>query len=92
MPDGLSPRPQTEGLTPEELAEHYIALGLAMHPDMAALIEELRLASGPRLLEIIVELQKEILKGKPKETQDTEYAEYTRFRVALARAVKAMQG
>ena len=70
MPDGLSP---------EELAEHYIALGLAMHPDMAALIEELRLASGPRLLEIIVEINKEMLKGKPKETQDTEYADYTRY-------------
>jgi hypothetical protein len=66
-------------LSPEELADHYVAIGLAMHPDMAALIEELRLASGPRLLEIIVELQKGLLKGKPKEVQDTEFADYTRY-------------
>jgi hypothetical protein len=66
-------------MTPEELADHYVALGLAMHPYMAALIEELRLASGPRLLEIIVEIQKGLLKGKPKEVQDTQFADYTRY-------------
>ena len=67
------------GLSPEELADHYVALGLAVTPDMSALIEELRAAAGPRLLEIIVEINKEMLKGKPKETQDTEYADYTRY-------------
>lgn len=68
-----------EGLSPEELADHYVALGLAVTPEMMALIEEMRAAAGPRLLEIIVLINKEILKGKPKAEQDTQYSDYVRY-------------